>query len=249
MNAVGDLRRRYGALTSDDVARLDRASVECGVSVTQLMEVAGWQVARCAWRWVGETPVAVAVVAGHGNNGGDALVAARHLRTWGCDVHIHVVSSRDRIVGLVATHLAAAERCEIPTTVGTDADAIAPAARVAVLVLDGLLGTGLSGEPREPARSAIRVINAASRSVLSIDVPSGLDATSGFTPDTCVRATVTCTLAAMKAGLWAASARDIAGRIEVADIGLPAAAWKRCGLEQPTEVRGAGFSSLPSLTA
>jgi NAD(P)H-hydrate epimerase len=119
----------------------------------------------------------------------------------------------------------------------------------AIAVLDGLLGTGLSADPREPQASAIRALNATGMRVFSIDVPSGLDATTGRVPAACVRANLTCTLAAMKTGLWAPSARAVAGSIVVADIGMPRAAWERCGLTPPAEVRGGGLSPLPSVTS
>ena len=85
MSASPETDGGLGELTSEDVARLDAAAAECGVSTLQLMEIAGWQVARCAWRHLGR-PSGVGVVAGYGNNGGDGLVAARHLATWGCAV-------------------------------------------------------------------------------------------------------------------------------------------------------------------
>src|SRR5438105_10581902 len=75
--ASNDLRARFGSLRSEDVAALDRAAQEIGISTLQLMEIAGWQVARCAWHMVNERPATIAVVAGRGNNGGDGLVAAR----------------------------------------------------------------------------------------------------------------------------------------------------------------------------
>ena len=79
-------QRRYGDLTSAQLGALDAAAVQAGVEIVQLMEVAGFQVARLAWRLLGSRPRRVHVVAGHGNNGGDGLVAARHLGGWGCDV-------------------------------------------------------------------------------------------------------------------------------------------------------------------
>ena len=102
MTSVGELRREYGALTSDDVAALDRAAVESGVSVVQLMEIAGWQLARCAWNLLHEQPARVLVLAGRGNNGGDGLVAARHLATWGCDVVARVFRKEEDLSVMLA---------------------------------------------------------------------------------------------------------------------------------------------------
>lgn len=242
------LHERFGALTSEQVSALDRAALACGVSVMQLMEIAGWQVARRAWQTLREIPSEVLVLAGRGNNGGDALVAARHLAAWGCGVRVHLLAEPDRVTGLVAEHLTSALACGVEASVSEDVDELSTQLHSAALVLDGLLGTGLTADPREPQASAVRALNATGMSVLSIDVPSGLDATTGRVPSACVRARTTCALAAMKAGLWGSEARTAAGEIVVADIGMPAAAWKRCGLPQPSAVRGGGLVSVPSLT-
>jgi len=232
------LRARFGAVTSEQVAALDHAATECGVTVMQLMEVAGWQVARSAWAALHEQPAEILVVSGRGNNGGDGLVAARHLATWGCPVRVHMLAEPERVTGLAAQHAESARANGVEVTVSNDADDLSAQLHSASLVLDGLLGTGLTSAPREPQASTIRALNASGMRVLSIDVPSGLDASSGEAPGACVKAAVTCTLAAMKAGLWSAEGRSHAGRLFVADIGMPAAAWQRNGLARPTDVVG-----------
>jgi ADP-dependent NAD(P)H-hydrate dehydratase / NAD(P)H-hydrate epimerase len=227
-----------GDLTSEDVARLDAAAVECGVTTMQLMEIAGWQVARCAWEQIGRHPAAIAVLAGHGNNGGDGLVAARHLATWGCIVRVAVVAEESRVQGLVLNHATSARACGVEVTVTTLADAALTIAAKSALVIDALLGTGLRSAPRDPLASVIRGMNASGGAILSVDVPSGMDATSGEAFDPCVRASATCTLTAMKHGLRSSAALAHAGAIWVADIGMPAAAWDRAGLRRPPGVTG-----------
>jgi len=216
------------------VAALDAAARELGVDTVQLMEVAGWQVARCAWAMLGRRPGKVAVVAGRGNNGGDGLVAARHLRTWGCPVDVVVVGDEDQLRDLVRHQLAAAMGAGVSVTVDPGAVRIATASTA--LCIDAVLGTGLRSAPRTPDAEAIRAMEGAR--VLSIDVPSGLDAGSGQAYDPCVRADTTCTLTAAKAGLWSAQARSFAGRVVVADIGMPQSAWQKSGLRQPSAIRG-----------
>jgi NAD(P)H-hydrate epimerase len=111
----------------------------------------------------------------------------------------------------------------------------------AAIVVDALLGTGL----REPPRPAHAEVIAALRgTVLSVDVPSGLDTGSGTAPGVAVRAHTTCTLAAMKRGLWSAAALVYTGEIVVADIGMPMQAWERCGLTAPTSLRGGRLITL-----
>jgi NAD(P)H-hydrate epimerase len=240
---MSDDVERFGSLSSEDVAVLDAAAVKAGVSVMQLMEVAGWQVARQAWRMLHHAPGRVAVVAGHGNNGGDGLVAARHLVAWGCSVRAVVIAeSAKELREIVATHLDAAQSSGVHTTFATDAPSVRDALRGSALVLDALLGTGLNGAPREADAAAITAME--HTHLLSVDVPSGLDATTGEAHQPCVRAAATCTLTAMKRGLWTATGRAHAGVITVADIGMPVAAWRSTGLQAPHGVRGGELLDL-----
>jgi hydroxyethylthiazole kinase-like uncharacterized protein yjeF len=227
----------FGDLTSEQVARLDAAAADAGVSTLQLMEIAGWQVARCAWGHVGGT-ASVGVVAGYGNNGGDGLVAARHLATWGCAVRVLVLAAEERVSGVVLDHVMSARKCGVDVFVSADPDAVRGVIVEADLVIDAILGTGLRSAPRDPQASGIRAINASGVPVLSVDVPSGLEATTGEAFDPTVRAALTCTLTAMKRGLRRGDAAAHAGAVWIADIGMPATAWRRAGLERPPGVTG-----------
>jgi hydroxyethylthiazole kinase-like uncharacterized protein yjeF len=224
-----------GELTSEEVARLDAAAAESGVSTLQLMEIAGWQVARCAWRRLGR-PAGVSVVAGYGNNGGDGLVAARYLATWGCAVRALVLADEARVTGMVRDHVVSARACGVEVVVDADPAGVPGIVAKADLVLDAILGTGLRSAPREPQASAIRAINDSGVPVLSVDVPSGLDATTGEAFDPTVDAALTCTLTAMKRGLRRGDGVRHAGVAWVADIGMPATAWVRAGLLRPPGV-------------
>ena len=226
-----------GDLTSEEVARLDAAAAERGVTTLQLMEVAGWQVARCAWHRLGG-PAAVSVVAGYGNNGGDGLVAARHLATWGCAMRVLVLGGEARVTGVVGEHVLSARRCGVDVVVEEDPALVGGILGRAELGIDAILGTGLRSAPREPQASAIRAINELGIPILSVDVPSGLDATTGEAFDPTVRAAMTCTLTAMKRGLRGGDAVAYAGDIWVADIGMPATAWLEAGLLRPPGVTG-----------
>jgi hydroxyethylthiazole kinase-like uncharacterized protein yjeF len=236
MSAATDAASTFGDLTSEDVERLDAAALVCGVTTLQLMEIAGWQVARCAWRHIGNRPSGIAVIAGYGNNGGDGLVAARHLATWGCTVTATVVADEPRVQGIIRDHVRSARACGVGVTITADAGAVQSRGASASLIIDAILGTGLRSAPRDPQAGVIRVVNASGRPILSVDVPSGLDATSGEAFDPCVRATLTCTLTAMKRGLWGGGASAYAGEIWVADIAMPAAAWEHAELRQPPGV-------------
>ena len=237
-----------GALTATDVAALDGAANDIGISTEQLMEIAGWQVARCAWQRLGSRAAPLLVVAGRGNNGGDGLVAARHLQTWGCAVSVRVLSDEDKIGDLLWRHIRSTLNNGVAVDIRDDPGDIAERAGDAQLVIDAMLGTGLHQPPREPYATAIRSLKEAGQPVLSVDVPSGLDATSGEAYEPCVWAAATCTLAAMKAGLWTETGRAHAGELWVADIGMPVAAWQRCAIAQPSAVVGGVLVPVPSST-
>jgi len=244
------LRQRFGDLTAAEVASLDGAAAASGVSVVQLMEVAGWQVARCAWRLLRRRAARVAVVAGRGNNGGDGAVAARHLATWGCDVELVLAGEEQAVRSPLAEHLVSARACGVRViATGDDPQAATRAVRQALhrapMVLDALLGTGLRGTPRALDAAAIAAMDSAT-AVLAVDVPSGLDASSGEPSAPCVRTQATCTLTAMKRGLWLPGGRRQAGALYVADIGMPSAAWRAAGLAAPTAVRGGALLAVPA---
>ncbi len=188
---------------------------ELGIPGLELMERAGAGLAELTIELAPGGPVAV--VCGKGNNGGDGLVAARVLREWGLQVRVLMVGSPEDLRGDARANL---ER--LP---GTAPERFDPAALEGVgAIVDAILGTGFSGEPREPAASAIEAINRAGEQsvVVACDVPSGVDATSGEAAGAAVRARATATFHAGKPGLWIAPGKARAGRVRVIDIGIPA---------------------------
>lgn len=247
MTAAGaEARRLYGDLTSAQQSALDAAAAAQGVSVIQLMEIAGWQVARWLFSMSGGRPVPILVVAGHGNNAGDGLVAARHLLTWGFPVVIAVVADLDRVAELVSIHLGAVRA--LGAEIATLPDGRLPHGLIgsAAVVVDALLGTGVRGNPRPPQAEAIARLP--QDRTVAVDVPSGLDASSGSPGSPTVLAIRTCTLTAMKAGLWTPEGRRHGGEITVADIGMPVAAWAAAGLTPPALVRGGELLTIPTDT-
>jgi len=185
------------------------------------MEIAGWQVAHFTDIFTdGTRGKRVVVVAGSGNNGGDALVAARFLHQRGAIVTASVVPSRDP-ASLPARQAATLRRLGIALREAPDGiDAAAD------VLVDGLLGTGIRPPLREPAPRIIHMMNATGRPIVAIDVPSGMDADTASGAEAAVRATATVTLAAPKAGL-ATTAN--AGRVFLADIGMPPSLFKADG--------------------
>ena len=191
----------------------EQARLRFGIEPIQLMEVAGWQVARFVDRFVdGVRGQRVTVVVGSGNNGGDALVAARFLHQRGAMVRASIVASRDPN-SLAARHAVTIGHLGIPLLAAPEG-----IDRAAGILVDGLFGIGIRLPLRDPAPGIIEAMNASQVPIVGIDVPSGLDADSGAGWEDAVRAAVTLTLVAPKGGLRASTN---AGRVFVADIGMP----------------------------
>jgi hydroxyethylthiazole kinase-like uncharacterized protein yjeF len=191
----------------------EQARSQFAIEPIQLMEVAGWQIAGFVDGFVdGVRGKRITVVAGSGNNGGDALVAARFLLQRGAIVRASIVPTRDP-TSLVAHHALTIERLGIPVLPAPQG--VDPSAD---LVVDGLFGIGIRLPLRDPAPGIIAAMNAGQAPIVAIDVPSGLDADGGPGQEGAVRASATITLVAPKTAL---RGNPNAGRVFVADIGMP----------------------------
>lgn len=169
----------------------------------------------------------VAVMAGHGNNGGDAFCAARHLMGWGCRVTAELWGDPDRLSDDSRLNLRAARASGVPVQVvdrgGSSAEASQRLA-AADLIIDGLLGTGVSGPPRGVVADAIAAINAAGRPVLAIDLPSGAETDTGQAEGLAVRARWTVALGLPKPAHFLFPAAGLTNEVWLAGIGIPSAA-------------------------
>jgi ADP-dependent NAD(P)H-hydrate dehydratase / NAD(P)H-hydrate epimerase len=210
---------RLPTLTSAQAREVDRLTAErFGVPVAWLMEAAGWQVARhCRAR--------AYVVCGKGNNGGDGLAAARHLHRWGRLAGVACIDV-DALHGPAADEARALRALDI----AIDRE---PDPRDAQLVVDALLGTGLSRPPEGMVRTWIEMIAGWGTRVISVDLPSGLDGDSGRAPGACVQAWLTVTLGLPKPGLLQEDGPASAGEVWVADIGIPFEAFAAVGIGVP----------------
>jgi NAD(P)H-hydrate epimerase len=223
-------------MTAEQMRGADRRAQRFGVASHDLMEEAGLAVAVAARATLNSVERAssgrVLVLAGPGNNGGDAFVAARHLAVWGVSSVVVLVSTNDEPGTPDAKAnwqaLADLELVElIHAATGRDAGLFLNGIERAALVIDGLLGTGVSGRLREPISQAVDVCVGARRAgvpVLAIDTPTALDLTSGTPSEPNVLANVTVTFHRPKQGLLSKYGRAAAGRVVVAPIGIPAEA-------------------------
>jgi hydroxyethylthiazole kinase-like uncharacterized protein yjeF len=220
--------------TADEMRALDRAaSDEFGLDSSTLMENAGRSTAALAEQLLGGSPSGkrVAVLVGKGSNGGDGLVAGRHLHNHGAAVSLYLGSS-DEFEGLAGKHLA------IAVKMGIGVEAYEGGFGAPDLIVDALLGYGLKGNPREPAARMIRNANSSGVQVLAVDLPSGLDATSGEPYDPCSLAAATITMGLPKTGFLALHAKKFLGQVYVADISFPKALYDRTGSRMKFDSRG-----------
>ena len=202
------------APTGREAAAFDRWAIdEAGVPDAVLMENAGRAAALVADRLWPDGPVLV--LAGGGNNGGDGVVLARTLLSQGREVRI-------LCLGREAAPDPLLHGWPVPAgPVPSDAGALRSVLGEAGVVVDALLGTGIRGSPREPFARVIRVVNGSPTPVVSLDIPSGVDADRGQVPGEAVRADATIAFGAPKLGTLLFPGRERAGRIIAVEIGFP----------------------------
>ncbi|MDE0393645.1 MAG: NAD(P)H-hydrate dehydratase [Gammaproteobacteria bacterium] len=212
-------RRPFGrpevyAPTGREAAAFDRWAIdEAGVPAAVLMENAGRAAALVADRIWPDGPVVV--LAGAGNNGGDGVVLARTLLAHGREVRILHLGRETAPDPLL-------HGWPVPAgPVPSDAEALRSVLVKAGVVVDALLGTGIRGSPREPVARVIQAVNGSRTPVVSLDVPSGVDADWGEVPGEAVRADVTIAFGAPKLGTLLFPGRGRAGRIVAVEIGFP----------------------------
>jgi len=221
-------------LTAEEMAEADRTSIEeFGISVLVLMENAGWAVARVARQMLGGTVEGrkICCLVGKGNNGGDGLVAARCLRNWGADLVVVLGGEKGELRDVPAGQLAIVDRMDI-RVVGPEGSFGG-----AALLIDALLGYGAKGDPREPTAGLIRRANDSGIPILAVDVPSGLDATTGTVGNPCIRAHATVTFALPKTGFLDPLARGPTGELYVADISMPEPVYRRYSAQKSVFAR------------
>lgn len=209
-------------MTASEMREVDSIAMEqTGPNLYQMMENAGRNLALLAIELLGSEwkRAAIAVLAGGGGNGGGGICAARHLANRGLNVKLCLAEP-----GRLAD-VAAFQRKIFRATSGEEINAANLPERVD-LILDALIGYGLESAPRGPVAGLIRWANRTGAPILSLDVPSGLDATTGDTPGECISARWTLTLALPKTGLLP----EKTGELFLADIGIPEGTYRKLGL-------------------
>lgn len=239
--------RDVPTVTASQMAEVDRVAIhEYGIAIEMLMENASAAVATAARVLLDDVEgKRIVCLAGSGNNGGDALGTARRLHGWGAEVSCVLSAPVERVgpttrtqyeilrrlrvvVSTPGLRAAATEgRSEASPTGASDAPGLAEAD----LIVDGLLGYSVRGSPRGRVEGLIVEANRSRAPILAIDVPSGLDPDTGEPLGVAIRAACTVTLALPKAGIVRGPARSLVGELLLADIGIPAAAYERFGID------------------
>jgi hydroxyethylthiazole kinase-like uncharacterized protein yjeF len=203
-------------LTNAEMSRADSLAAAGGVPTLTLMENAGRAVADAVEAMLRSRGAAVSVLCGPGNNGGDGFVAARLLKQRGYAVRLFLLGHRSQLKGDAAEMAGRWDDKVEPLGLGQasfDDDQ---------LIVDALLGAGLTRPPEGNAAAVIDAANASGVPILAVDVPSGLDGSTGLAAGAVVTATRTITFFRCKPGHVLQPGRRLCGSVYVADIGIPA---------------------------
>lgn len=214
------------ALTTPQMIEVDRSMIEdYQINLLQMMENAGRNLAHLARiRFLNYAPQGkrIIVLAGTGGNGGGALVAARRLANYGADVTVFTTRSADAFQGIPAHQLKILQNMGVQTIAGEIPEIDNGSYH---LILDGIIGYSLSGAPRGSAANLIRWANNQNVPILSLDMPSGMDAINGLAYDPSIEAAATMTLALPKRGLIKEELEPSVGELYLADISVPPALY------------------------
>ncbi|MDE1726199.1 MAG: NAD(P)H-hydrate epimerase [Thaumarchaeota archaeon] len=206
-------------ITVKQMMQIEENGHQMGFPRKLMMENAGASTARYLLeKYENLQEKKIVVFSGLGNNGGDSFVIARHLAGFGCDTDVILLGNPNKIKTEESnSNWKVLERMNSvnlmivsdPTQIILNAD----------IIVDGILGTGISGKIKEPYATAIDLINKSQAFKLAVDIPSGLDPDLGSVIDKCVKADVTITYHKMKVGM--PKRLDMCGKIIVEKIGIP----------------------------
>lgn len=211
------------SVTTEQMREVDRLAVEeFGLGILQMMENAGRTLAKHALEMLGRTNGEIVILAGGGGNGGGGLCCARHLHNRGVPVTVVLDREGTTLTGAARKQILTLQAAGIQPEAPEDVGEVLSRAH---LFVDALIGYGLTTTPRGRTADLIDQCNRNSVRVLSLDVPSGLDATTGTALGAVIHPERTVTLALPKTGLY-----RIPSQLYLADIGIPPEVFSRLGL-------------------
>ena len=207
--------------TAKEMEQLDKLAVQSGLEIRQMMELAGWHMVSLFEVLRISKLSSVVVVVGKGNKGGDGLVAARHLANRGQDVSVILLS--EDISANSRHHLNLLKKMRVPVTMyERNKHKAKSMIENSAILIDALIGYHLAGAPRGLFKEVIELIKSVSgKKIISYDLPSGVDATTGECLYPCIQADVTLSLALPKRAFKVKKTKVACGKIFLADIGIP----------------------------
>jgi NAD(P)H-hydrate epimerase len=218
------------AVTAAEMLHIDNEAVDgAGPALLQMMENAGRNLAEEVLDLAARRLGLIVILAGSGGNGGGAICAARHLANHGVATALVLTRPSERLSPAATQQLEIYAETNGQFHAADDVGSLVPG-----VIIDGLIGYGLRGAPRGPTAALIQWCNGSPAPVVSLDVPSGIDSTTGVAPGDYVRPDRTLTLALPKTGL----ATVQTGELILADIGIPAGVYARAGIDHESPFPG-----------
>lgn len=221
------MKENIPAVTRNQMREIDRLMMEdLGVTFFMMVENAAREIARVARDQSGDGR-RVLILAGPGGNGGDGLIVARRLSGWGFEPRVILVG--DHMRNEVGVLLSILEKLGIFTQ--RNLEGMDELFVWADTIVDALLGYGASGKPRGAMAKLIEVANMSGKTIVAVDIPSGLDSDTGKPFQPTIRASHTVTIGLPKIGLFEETARPYIGNLWLCDIGIPPSIYRKIGIE------------------
>ncbi|WP_027364177.1 bifunctional ADP-dependent NAD(P)H-hydrate dehydratase/NAD(P)H-hydrate epimerase [Desulfotruncus alcoholivorax] len=215
-------------VTGSEMAVIDHTAInEYAIPGIVLMENAGIKVVEIIGQVLGNPRnTKVVILAGKGNNGGDGFVIARHLYNKGARVQLFLFGDEDKVKGDALINLTIWKGMGqkiYPLKSTHDVNMVKMAINCADLIIDALYGTGFKGTVNDLLASVFKSVNSSGKTVIAVDIPSGIEADTGKINGPCIRADHTVTFAYPKLGLVIYQGCDYVGKLHVVDISIPSA--------------------------
>ena len=210
-------------VSAQTMRELDRLAASSGVSVLSLMEKAGEAIAKKAALLLGQLKSRkVAVFCGKGNNGGDGFVASRKLAEKGFLVDVYLLGKQENVKNEAGVNLSLfVQKWGRVKEINSPEEISSLKAKLdSSLIIDSMLGTGFSGHVSDPLKNLIELLNSTGTPILAVDVPSGLNSTTGKVDPVAIKAKWTISFGLSKKGFYKESGPEHTGKIEIVNIGF-----------------------------
>ena len=232
--------------TAQQIKSIDRRSIrDFGMPGTVLMENAASAImAEMEKFFDGLGHLKVGIICGKGNNGGDGLALARRLSIRGVPVRVALLAPFSAVSGEAKVNLSVLRKMDVEIVQNASTRSLADIIAWSDVLVDAMLGVGLSSPLKGVYAQAVNMMNASGRHIVAVDIPTGIDADTGAVMNTAVEADLTVTMALLKRGLVLYPGARHAGTIRVADIGIPAEVVEKEGVSLSLLDRGSAWGVM-----